>query len=95
MPYRYDIYIGSDNETKKIAEVYRSKVIKWANSLFPEGYTIFEANGYYDGLNEDSLLVSVLSECEIEVSDYVNDLKRELKQDKILLTKFDMEVYKI
>lgn len=95
MPYRYDIYIGSDNETKKIADVYRSKVVNWANSIFPEGYTIFEANGYYNGLNEDSLLVSVLSEREIEVNEYVNALKRELRQDKILLTKFDVEVYKI
>jgi len=95
MPYQYEIYIGSDNETKKNSDLYRGKIIEWANSVFPEGYTIFEIDGYYNGFMEESLLMSVLSEGEIEVKDHIDQLKRELRQDKILLTKHYVEVRKI
>ncbi|MGQ9469912.1 MAG: hypothetical protein ACUVTD_08890 [Nitrososphaerales archaeon] len=95
MPYRYDIYIGSNNRTRKIGEAYRKKVVRWANSTFPDGYTVFRAKGYYNGFNEDSLLVSVLTEHEIELSNYVSELKRKLRQNEILLAKYEVDVLRI
>lgn len=95
MPYRYDIYIGSNNRTKKIGDAHRKKVVKWANSVFPEGYTLFKGNGYYKGSNEDSLLVSVLADQETELGNYVGELKRKLRQNQILLTKYEVDVLRI
>ena len=55
--YRVDIYIGSDNDSRKIHDSYLDKVRKWANATFPDGYTLVIGEGYYKGVSEDSILL--------------------------------------
>ena len=44
--YRVDIYVGSDNDSRKITDLYLEKVRRWANETFPDGYTIVKGEGY-------------------------------------------------
>lgn len=94
MPYRVDIYIGSDNGTRKICESYLKKVREWADTTFPEGYTLLRGEGCYRGLYEDSVLINVLSDYDGSLNGRVKELKRELKQEAILVVKstVDFEV---
>lgn len=94
MPYRIDIYIGSDNGTKKICESYLEKVKNWADATFAEGYTLLKGEGCYRGTYEDSVLINVLSDYDVALKDRLVRLKRELNQEAILVVKsvVDFEV---
>ena len=94
MPYRIDIYIGSDNGSRIIDENYLSKIRQWADGVFPEGYTVVRGQGYYRGISEDSLLLNVLSSDEICLREQLEKLKYELDQEAILVAKsqVDLEV---
>lgn len=91
VPYRYDIYIGSDNKTRKADGRYRRKIVDWANSVFPNGYTLTQSEGYYNGHNEDSILLSVLSSRELDVGAVLN-LKRKLRQDAVLVARSEVHL---
>ncbi len=94
MPYRIDIYIGSDNGSRRIDRGYLNKIRQWADGIFPDGYTIVRGQGYYRGTSEDSLLLNVLSNYEPSLREQLEQLKCELDQDTILVTKsqIDLEV---
>jgi len=94
VPYRIDIYIGSDNGTKKICENYLEKVKNWADANFPKGYTLLRGEGCYRGIYEDSVLINILSDYDVALKDRLEGLKRELKQEAILVVKsaVDFEV---
>lgn len=94
MPYRIDIYIGSDNGSRRIDDDYLNKVRHWADRVFPDGYTVVKGQGYYRGTSEDSLLVNVLSYNELSLREQLKQLKRELSQEAILVSKtqVDLEV---
>ena len=47
--YRIDVYIGSDNDSRKISDLYLEKVRQWVNEIFPDGYTRVKGEAYYDG----------------------------------------------
>jgi len=87
MPYRVEIYIGSDNNSRKICKEYLKKVRRWADVTFPDGYTLIKGEGCYNGIYEDSLIINVLSNHNISVTDQLKKLKRELKQEAILVVK--------
>ena len=91
---RVDIYIGSDNISKKIDYNYLEKIKKWANATFSEGYTLIKGEGYYNGVSEDSVLLCVFLNYDPDLRHQLEKLKRELKQDVILLVKstVDLEV---
>ena len=89
MPTRIDIYIGSDNDSRKICKDYLKKIRDWADSTFPEGYTLFRGKGCYGGVAEDSVLLNVLSDYNHDLRDKLESLKRELKQDAILVVRSD------
>ena len=91
MPYRIDIYIGSDNGSKRICDVYLDKVKQWANGNFPDGYTLLRGEGCYRGMSEDSLLINVLSQNELTLKYELERLKRELSQESILMVKSPVE----
>jgi hypothetical protein len=93
-PYKIDIYIGSDNGSWRIDDNYLSKVRHWADGMFPDGYTIIRGNGYYRGASEDSLVLNVLSSQQLSLRQQLKQLKDELEQDAILVTKYkvDLEV---
>jgi len=92
MPYRVDIYIGSDNGSRKIHKNYLKKVSDWANATFPDGYTLFRGQGCYRGISEDSVLLHILSDYDAPLRDRLQMLKRELKQESILVVKSAVDV---
>ena len=89
---KYDIYIGSDNGSHRINGEYLSKVVEWAKSAFPEGYTLFHGKGYWDGYSEDCILLSVLAQYEQRLADSLKRLKEQLGQKAILLSRYDVDV---
>jgi len=94
LPYRVDIYIGSDNGSKKICESYLKKVREWADATFLEGYTLLRGEGCYRGIYEDSILINVLFDRDADLRDHLERLKQELNQEAILVDKstVDFEV---
>lgn len=92
MPLKYDIYIGSDNGSRKLSEKYVDLILEWANHVFPDGYTLVKGEGYYNHTKEESLVVSTISQHELELNGEVRALKERLKQDAILVTKYAVEV---
>ena len=91
MPYRVEIYIGSDNDSRRIYKDYLKKVRRWADAAFPEGYTLLRGEGYYNGIREDSLIINVLSNYDSYVRGRLKKLKRELKQEAILVVKSSVD----
>ena len=92
MGYRFDVFVGSDNSSRRITKDYLRRIVKWANSVFPEGYTLTRGRGYYEGEHEESLVLSVLTDGDIELKDKVALLKRELKQKSILVSKYTVQL---
>jgi len=92
--YRIDIYIGSDNDSRKIHDVYLDKVKKWANETFPDGYTLVRGEGYYNGVSEDSILLHTFLNYDPTLKQQLERLKQELRQESILVVKspVDFEV---
>lgn len=85
--YRVDIYIGSDNDSRKISNLYLEKVKEWANEAFPDGYTLVRGEGYYNGSSEDSVLLHTFLNYDPALKHRLERLKRELKQQAILVVK--------
>lgn len=92
MPYRFDIYIGSDNTTRKVSRDYLEKLKKWASKAFPDGYTILKGKGFYNGSSEDSLILTILSPVDLPLKGQLEPLKQELGQEAILLAKSYVEL---
>ncbi len=90
--FRFDVYIGSDNGSRRIRKDYLSKVLEWAASAFPEGYTMLRGRGYYEGVQEDSLVLSFLSDSDVDLRQPVTELKRELGQESILFSRQYVDV---
>lgn len=91
MPYRIDIYIGSDNSSRRIHKGYLTKIQQWANENFPDGYTILRGRGYYLGVSEDTVLIDALSNYDVALRDHLEKLKQDLKQEAILIVKAEVE----
>jgi hypothetical protein len=89
--YRVDVYIGSDNGTRKISESYLRKVRAWADGVFTDGYTLVRGDGRYNGVSEESILINAVSERDFDQYDRLEKLKRELKQEAILLVKSSVD----
>lgn len=85
--FRVDIYIGSDNDSRKISDLYLQKVKEWANETFPDGYTLVKGEGYYNGSSEDSILLHAFLNYDPALKHQIERLKRELKQNAILVVK--------
>ncbi len=92
MPYSIDIYVGSDNGTKRICKGYLDKVRQWADSNFPDGYTLIKGKGYYRGVSEDSVLINVLLDHDLPLRQQIQSLKRTLSQDAILVAKSEVNL---
>jgi hypothetical protein len=95
MPYRIDVYIGSDNASRKICEDYLNRVVNWANGSFPDGYTMIRGQGCYRGVSEDTVLINALSDTDVALKESLEKLKQELGQEAILLTKTQIDVQMI
>jgi hypothetical protein len=53
--YKLDLYIGSDNGTRRIRRDYLDKIVEWADKNFPNGYTLVKGRGYYDAIKKTPL----------------------------------------
>jgi hypothetical protein len=78
MGCRYDLYIGGDNGSRMIDQAYLDKVVKWAGSVLPNRYTLLGGQGYFEGTQEDSLVLSAIIDGELELEREVLQLKKEL-----------------
>jgi uncharacterized membrane-anchored protein YitT (DUF2179 family) len=85
MPFRYDIFIGSDNSSRRMNRSYLNKLKELLNDCFPDGYTLLNCRGYYNGTEEESVIVTVVCEKTIDF-EKVYRLKKHLKQEAILVT---------
>ena len=92
MGYRFDVFVGSDNDSRKIRKGYLDRVVGWANCVFPEGYTLTRGRGYFGGTEEDSLILSVLTNDRIDIREKIASLKAELGQRSILVTNYTVEL---
>jgi len=77
------LFIGSDNETHTINTDYLNRCLGVISSFF-DGFIISFSDGYYKGVKEDSLTITIYTENLKDVDRCINELKRELKQESIL-----------
>jgi hypothetical protein len=89
--YKIDLYIGSDNNSGKISDSYLNKVKEWASTTFPEGYTLVRGEGYYNGTSEDSILLHAFLKYDPTLRHRLERLKRELKQESILVVRSSVD----
>jgi hypothetical protein len=85
--YRIDINIGSDNDSRRISDIYLGKIKKWASEAFPDGYTILRGEGHYNGASEDSVLLHAFLDYDPALKHQLDKLKRKLNQESILVVK--------
>ena len=90
-PYRYDIYIGSENGSRRIRKDYLDRIKAWADETFPNGYTLLKGEGVYRGNPEESVLLYALSDHDLSIRERLERLKHELGQEAILLTKSEVD----
>lgn len=91
MPYRIDMYIGSDNGSRRIDDNYLNKIQKWANQNFPDGYTILRGQGCYLGVSEDTVLINALLNYDVALRHQLETLKQDLGQEAILMVKAEVD----
>ena len=80
------IYIGSNNDTK-ILELDKIQNIL---STWLESYTIIQAMGVWKGTKENTAIVEIYGTYNLGI---IEILKRELKQDSILVVNNFLEVH--
>ena len=79
----YKIYIGSNNETKKLEA---KKAIAIASKYF-EGFTCQNANGFWKGIAEKTLIIEIETDDKKRVIELAEKLKTELYQEAIAIAK--------
>ena len=79
------IYIGSNNDTK-ILELDKIQNIL---NIWIESYTIIQATGVWKGTKENTAIVEIYGTYNLGI---IELLKRELKQDTILVVNNFLEV---
>lgn len=92
MTHKLDIYIGSANRSRRIYSSYLKKVRQWASDTFPDGYTLVRGEGYYRGISEDSILLHAFLDNDAPIRDRLEKLKRELRQESILVVRSAIDV---
>lgn len=80
----YTLYIGSNNKTGELDVI---KAIDIIGKYF-SGFTYWKAKGIWKGTSEDTLIIQIAGNSDIEnpVYSLVRELKYELSQDTILLS---------
>lgn len=100
--YKYNIYIGLNDKDSKRQEITtrraREEVIKILNNNNINGLTMYVIDGVFkhetgEVVHEKSLKVELLEVEEDEVIKSINELKRALNQESILLEKEEKKIY--
>ena len=79
----YKIYIGSNNETKKL----ESKKAIAVTSKYFEGFTCQNANGFWKGLSEKTLIIEIETDNKKKVIELAEELKTALFQEAVAVAK--------
>jgi hypothetical protein len=79
----YKIYIGSNNETKKLED---KKAIQIASTYF-NGFTCQTASGFWKGMQEKTLVLEIETDDKKKVIELAEKLKTELYQEAIAIAK--------
>jgi len=79
----YKIYIGSNNTTKRLEA---KKAISIASKYF-EGFTCQNANGFWKGLSEKTLIIEIETDNKKKVIELAEELKIVLFQEAIAVAK--------
>jgi len=79
----YKIYIGSNNTTKRLED---KKAISIASKYF-EGFTCQNANGFWKGLSEKTLIIEIETDNKKKVIKLAEELKEALYQEAIAVAK--------
>jgi len=79
----YKIYVGSNNETKKLES---KRAIQIASKYF-EGFTCQTANGFWKGMAEKTLIIEIETDDKKKVIELAEELKEALYQEAIAVAK--------
>ena len=79
----YKIYIGSNNTTKRLEA---KKAISIASKYF-EGFTCQNANGFWKGLSEKTLIIEIETDNKKKIIELAEELKETLFQEAIAVAK--------
>lgn len=99
MATEINIYIGAPNDTHKHTKQTKEKIIKCASMSF-DSYSLQHANGAYLGQYEQTITIKIIDEREIQdidmqnINEFMQDIKRELKQESVLITLTKLESVK-
>ena len=82
---KISLIIGSDNTTKTINTEYLNKCLKVISGFY-DGFNISFNDGYYKGVKEESLIITIYTDDlkEDDLNLMITKLKQELKQESIL-----------
>lgn len=78
----YRIYIGSNNKTKKITAKDETYILKTLSLISPS-LTTYRAKGYFKGVEEETLVVSIATQKFSELKETLRIIRKNLKQDGI------------
>ncbi len=79
----YKLYIGSNNETKKLEA---KKAITIASTYF-DGFSASKIIGYWKGMQEKTLVLEIETENKKQIMALAMDLKEKLNQEAIAIAK--------
>ena len=79
----YKIYIGSNNTTKRLEA---KKAISIASKYF-EGFTCQNANGFWKGLSEKTLIIEIETDNKKKIIELAEELKETLYQEAVAVAK--------
>jgi hypothetical protein len=78
---KYRLFIGWNNETKEL----ESEKIHNITSKYFDGFTSILAQGFWKGTAEDTRILEIMTDQRTAVYNLTDELKRELKQESIML----------
>ena len=58
--WRTRLYVGSSNRTHRMSVSYAKKIHSWAASVKLQGYTVYNATGYWEGQAEETAVIEVM-----------------------------------
>ena len=80
----FRIFVGSNNETKKLDR----KAIEKTTSIYFDGFTLLQSVGFWKSEKEKTAIVEVLTDDAEKIKTLCNRLKLDLNQQSILMQEF-------
>lgn len=97
---KYTLNIGMNDKDSMLQEISEiescSRIIESLNESLIEGYTIYNANGFYTHengtrVNEKTIIVEIVNEKKEKILKACNSIKRKLNQESILVQEQNIE----